>query len=153
MEESLTEELNKAATEAHDAFPEKLKNFVVIDPFSKKTLVYVAPEIAKYLSENIAYVKETIEYTTNYFQNQETFGFSYPSFPLNGKTIELIALNTNIKGNYPSKFIGNERKIAHLKHEIGHFVVKGGLSITKEHLAECLADTYAALQQIQNKTK
>ena len=152
MEESLTERLHKLAAEAHEAFPDALKNFVVIN---KNTLVYASPEIVSHLTKNIAAVKFIIQQTAEYFDNQKTSKAFTVSYPLYEKNIKLLAINT--KGtnlnDTSSQFI---KEKARFNHEIGHIVTESGLSsgtISKDNLAEGASDAYGAFQYIQQNDK
>ena len=149
MQESLTEELNKSAAEAHAAFPEKLKNLIVINA-SSKTLIYAASEITDHLSKNPTDIKEAIEYTIDYMHLKKFNSLAIHNYPLAGTIVKLITINENPEDVYSPQFTKKMKAIAYFNHEIGHIVVENGHSnLGPKHLSECAANAYTALQQIR----
>ena len=150
MQASLTEELNRSAAAAHDAFPEKLRNFIVINA-SSKTLIYVAPEIADHLTKNPTDIKEAIEYTIDYMHLKKFNSLAIHNYPLAGTIVKLITINENPENIYSPQFTKKMRVMTGFNHEVGHIVVENGHSnLGPSHLSECAADVFSALRQIQN---
>ena len=64
MQTSLAQEFNRLATEAYNAFPQRLDNLVVFSTssdFPSGKLVFAAPKIAAHLAKNPDAVEEAIK--------------------------------------------------------------------------------------------
>ncbi|MFH1159000.1 MAG: hypothetical protein V1721_09030 [Pseudomonadota bacterium] len=150
MQKSLTQIFHDEAEAAHAAFPEELKNLVVIIT-SSETPVYVAPEIADHLSKNVAAVKKSLKQVTNYLLDHNSTAISDYDFSLAEVSVKLIALNENFRGTFSPRYTNEMRLTATFDHEIGHLIVKNGIpsSTIPLHLSECAAAAYATLRHIQ----
>jgi hypothetical protein len=159
MKRSLSRVFNETSAAAQAAFPRELKSLVVLLQPSSKLPVYVSPDIADLLTNNIAAVKTAVARITQAMQSLNAAGMAYPFYPLAGASVKLIALNKNITGVFSCGYTKKMRALFVLDHEIGHHVVKNGFpgfiqkngftAIVSRHLAECAADAYATLRHIQ----
>ncbi|MFH1158997.1 MAG: hypothetical protein V1721_09015 [Pseudomonadota bacterium] len=154
MQKSLAQIFNEMAAAAHEAFPEELKNLVVLI-IPSGTPIYVSPEIADHLSNNVAAVKRAVEERTNYMRANDFGGVASDDYPLAEATVKMLAmlaLDEKSGGIHSPRYTKEMRAIADLDHEIGHLIVENGFSssVACEHLAECAADAYAALRHIQH---
>jgi len=146
MQKSLAQMFNTSAATAHAAFPNELENLIVLTTSLKYPIIYAAPEIIDHLTNNIAAVKEALKNCTNHLNAKNIVGTSNHSYFLKGEKIKIIALN---KSSINNNSTSSTQKITYIfEHEMGHLVIKNGLSPDK-HLAECAADAYAALRHIQ----
>lgn len=153
MQQSLAQIFNETAATVHSAFPDKLKNLVILLCPSSETPVYVSPEIADLLTNNIAAVKQAVKKETNYMHTRNAAGIAYRSYPLAKTAVKLIALEEDVRGIFSLGNTKEMRVIYVLDHEIGHHVVKSGYPSSPSgvslHRAECAADAYGILRHIQ----
>ena len=152
MQKSLAEKFNEIITAEHNAFPKELKKLVVLLLPSSKTPVFVAPEIAEHLTNNVAAVKEAVEERTNSLRKNNSDGVSNRNYFLGGKIVKIIALDEKPMNTYSLRYTEEMDITANLLHEIGHLIIKKGgpfATISQKHLSECTANVYTALRHIQ----
>lgn len=152
MQDSLAEEFNKTAVEAHAVFPHDLDNLVLLLPQTSETPVYVSPEIAQQLTENIAEVKTLILGFKALMYQESAGGVAVPQFPLAGMTVRLIALDQeDVPGLFSDRYTREMRIIFNLDHEIGHHILKNGHPYrgVSEGEGETVCDVFAMLRHIQ----
>ena len=150
MQKTLTEELNKSALEAYEAFPQRLENLIVFST-SSDTPPFVAPKIVDHLSKNPAAVKETAKKAIKYMNDQKFNSLVTYNYPLAGTVVKIVTINENPTAFFSSRFTEKMRAMTNFKHEIGHLVVKNGHSdLGPSHLSECAADVYAAFLTLQH---
>ncbi|MFH1158999.1 MAG: hypothetical protein V1721_09025 [Pseudomonadota bacterium] len=150
MQESSAQKLGKAAAAAHKAFPEELKDLVVLTT-SSELPAYIAPEIANRLAKSTAILREIVKRATDYMREQNSTGFTNTAYALDGVVVKLLALNENPKALFSTRFTREMKVAAVFDHEVGHLAVENGLpsGTVSEHLAECAATAYAALRHVQ----
>lgn len=144
---NLTQEFERSAAAAHDAFPDKLKNLVVLSSGSK-TPVYVAPAVEEALEGKDKDVKSAVKRISDTMVSMNAVGIAYPYFPLASVGTKMIGLRENPPGIYGERYTPEMRAIYVLDHEIGHHVVENGRG-KGAHLGEVAADTFATLRHIQ----
>ena len=151
MEKSLTEELNKTATAAHDAFPKELENFFVLN-LPSGTLIYAADEIVETLTKETTSLKRLLQQTNNLLHTKNIEALAVKTKPIDGKIVKLIALKDNLNKNFSTQPTPEKMEIfSSLEHEIGHFVVENGTPTDKipKHINECAAKAYELFRHIQ----
>lgn len=146
MDPSLVKIFNEAAREAHDAFPDRLKNLVVMSTGMDQE-IFATPDMAAHMKADVDALKTALKRVEKDFTKLNgAAGYATPFFSIGGKSVKMIALKGDPPGLYTQNFTKEMRGLYILDHEIGHHVVKGGWGI---HLRECEADAYAALRHIQ----
>lgn len=147
-QKSLPQTFNESAAAAHEAFPEKLDNLLVLVT-SSDTPVYVSPEIAEHVSKNPRAVKEAVKEATEYLRANGYAALAEDGLPLAGHLVKNISFDDKNSLSMPSPLFTEEmQRILYFNHEIGHLVVENGLSSFR-HQAECAADAYAVLRHVQ----
>ncbi len=153
MSENLTGSFNEVAAREvaalHVAFPQELKNMILLFPTTEDPIVYVADEISELVRHNSKAAAEMIQDTACYLNTTKANGAAYMGYDYVGASVKLITLSERLI----FKFHSAEEKMASifaLDHELGHQVVPNGMSHTEadRHLAECAADAFAALRHI-----
>ena len=128
-------------------FPEKLANLFITLEGQK---IYVAPEIADLLRQNVMPVERFIQARQRAMFEQ---GWAAAAGPHNLGTTRLqhLSLKDSDNDRYVSgKFPQEMNKVAVFDHEMGHFLVwEAWLLNTNAHVSECAADAFAALRHIQ----
>lgn len=147
MREEIAKSFNICGHRAHLAFPERLKNFVLLTNTSDAPL-YVSPDIAEHLRDNVEEVKDTVSRIRKTLLDKNAAGLAYRSYVMGGEGVALIALRDNPLGVFTDKYTQEMRAHYVLEHEIGHRVVEKGFA--GGHLGECAADAYAVLRHVQD---
>ncbi len=147
MQSSLTQIFNETAEKAHDAFPLQFQAMVIFQTSADAPL-YVSPEFAEHLTQNIDAVREAIKRTGKEMEQLNAAGLASPYFPVGGKVAQMIALQDSPGGVFSRNYTAEMRAVYVLDHEIGHHVVKNGRG-AGPHLGEAAADAYASLRHIQ----
>lgn len=148
MKKTLSQEFNESAAAAHDAFPEKLKNLVILSTGSE-TPVYVSPEMAEALDKDVESVKKAVKQVQDDMKRLYAAGIAWPFFPIANKSAKMIALLEKPPGIFSEKYTAEMRALFVLDHELGHHVVKTGFNPPYRHLGEASADAFGALRHIQ----
>ncbi|MFH1159002.1 MAG: hypothetical protein V1721_09040, partial [Pseudomonadota bacterium] len=140
---------SETAAAAHEAFPEELKNLVVLTT-SSELPAYIAPEIAAHLANNVADVRAVTKAVIDHVRRHNAAGYTL-RIPLAGVDVKLIALGETTEDIYTPLYTKEMVLTANSDHEIiGHLAVKNGhSSLGPAHLSECAANAYAALRHIQ----
>jgi hypothetical protein len=151
--ESLIEEFRDSAMKLHDAFPELDRLVVLVDTSAEA--VYLSPEVADQLSGNTRAVREALDYALPESDPARQAG-SRDNYLMGDSVVQLVALRERGKSIHYPPYMRKMRSIADLNHEIGHFVVEGGMDSSSPHFRECAANAFVALRHIQlfgKKTK
>jgi hypothetical protein len=156
MEQSLAQEFKKTLVAAHEAFPEKLANLVVLLVPASNKPVYVSPQIADQLTNSTAAIRKAVKEIANDMRARNHVGKAYSKYKLNETPVRLIALNSDsITGAFADPYTPYTKEmdaIFTLDHELGHLILwNGSRSIfgTSPQLAESAADAFAMLRHIQ----
>lgn len=146
MHKGLVKKFSEYAEEAERAFPQKLKNFVLICD-KNTTPIYASAAIAENLSQSVNEVKQLIQKVKRDLDRSNAIGLAYRFHYTAGFNIALIGLRDKPRGFFTKKYTQNMLKSYVLEHEIGHRVVPQGFA--SGHIGECAADAYACLRHIQ----
>ncbi len=151
MNKPLSQIFNETAEAARRAFPYALHNLVVILAPSSGQPVYISPDIAAQLSQEVEAIRETVEQATQYMHQRNAGGFAKGAHTIGTTEVKLIALNSKVAGIFSEKYTQEMRAILTLDHEIGHHVVSNGSSAVTHSrpLSESAADAFAMLRHIQ----
>ncbi len=151
MQEALSQIFNETASTAHDAFPQKLNNLVVLLCPTQDMPVYVAPEILPHIQKHAADIQKTVQFLSGKLEAGHADGMASPLYPFHGEYIKIITLNDSNSSNVSPKETHEMKMIYNLDHEVGHHVVRNGMPFKDitEHKAECAADSFAVLRHIQ----
>jgi hypothetical protein len=153
MQHSLAKTFNETAAAAYGAFPERLKNLVLLLLPDAETPVYVSPDIADQLTKNISEVKEVVKYYSDYLKDLGGAGVAQRDFDFAGIKVNVIGLVDEAhttKGIFTRRFTKQMRILYNLDHEIGHHILKNGYSPQNAwNGAESVSDAYATLRHIQ----
>lgn len=145
--DSIQQAFNLCAERAYKAFPNELRNFVLLSDVLDQPL-YVSPDISDFLQENIDALQKSIQEVSRTMRVRNAVGVAYRAYSMAKKTTALIGLRNNPPGFYTENYTGEMRAHYVLEHEIGHRVVEQGFA--GGHLGECAADAYATLRHIQS---
>lgn len=153
MKQSLARIFNQTAAAAYEAFPEQLQRLTVLLVPDADTPVYVSPQIAERLTQNIAGVKYAVKNIENYMSDHRALGVANRHYPMAGTVVNLIALDQRHTPSVISRRCTKEMQAVYvLDHEIGHHIVRNGFSLN-DHTAESAADAFAMLRHIQRYGK
>ncbi len=146
---SLTDAFRSSAQLYHKTFPEKLANLFVTMGGER---IYVAPEVADLLTENLAGLKEMVAEKAA-FMRARNWGAMATEFTAEKAGAEtrvnhLMLPERDVTGFVSAAYPADMNNIGVFDHEMGHFIVKGGYGADVQR-AECAADAYAALRHIQ----
>jgi hypothetical protein len=148
-QKALAENFNQSATDAREAFPEKLDNLVIVSKSMNKP-VYISPAIAGHLSMHLLAVKKAVKERVDFLNKNKCSGVANHYYDIANLDVKLISINEDVNSAYSSGYTKEMRSMFTLDHEIGHLVVKNGYGgVYNENLAECAADAYAALRHVQ----
>ena len=153
VETSLAQEFNKLATEAHEAFPQRLDNLVVFSTssdFPSGKLVFAAPKIAAHLAKNPDAVEEAIKEKTKYMHAHGLNSLASYDYSLAGTVVKIITMNENPTALFSSRFTEKMRAVTNFEHEMGHLVVKNGAPFLPTSLSENSSDVYAAFLTLKH---
>lgn len=131
-------------------FPEKLANLFVTMGDAQ---IYVAPEVADLLTENLADVREMVAQKAAFMrtQNWGAMATEFTAVQDDGtktRVNHLMMPEKPVTGFVSGAFPAAMNNIGVFDHEMGHFIVEGGYAADVQR-AECAADAYAALRHIQ----
>ena len=155
MQQSLAEEFKRTAAAAEAAFPDKLGNLVVFLAPSRGKAVYVSPQIADELSNNVAEVKKTFEFIEEGMRRMGVAGLAPPLYPIGNVGIGMVAMLKEQSGFYSPGNTKEMWSLFVLDHELGHRLLRNGTyrNASSPQHAESAADAYAMLRHIQRYGK
>jgi hypothetical protein len=147
LEQSFEQTLKEIASEAQAAFPQELKNLVILLTSSPDDpLAYAAPAVEDHLKKNPAAIKAAAEERAKHLRDRGSAGVANSSYNLAGITVNLIAFDTDLARSF-GRFTEEMCLIKTLDHELYHLIDTSYKLF--QHERESAADAYAMLRHIQ----
>lgn len=147
MHHHFKEHLRQSVKEACEAFPDRLSRTVLfVGGISAP--IYVTPDIADQLTAKTASLRCELEHRKRNMAQRYAVGIAcHPRRVAGVDDVRMIGLARRIPATYAEGYTLEMRVLYVLDHEIGHHVVRNGM--TGDHEGECRADAFAALRHIQ----
>src|SRR4051812_16849307 len=98
MQASLTQEFNKTAAAAQEAFPKELRRLVVF-LLPSDAPVYVSPDIARKLTKDVGQIQAAVTEMKRIMKENRYDGYADSAFDFAGTTVKLIALKASPRDN------------------------------------------------------